>query len=193
VIRAVRRLAAPLAVALALVSVGCGVPAQGSASMIPDSEVPNGLRESSPADPGPAVDRQPIELWFADDEVLVNTRHVVPAPANASAALTELLAGPTAGERSSGLRSAIPDADAVVAVETARGGAVVELSTAFADIPVPDQVLAVGQLVLTLTDLRGIGRVSFVVGGEPVAVPLPNGDTSSDPVTRDDYLALTST
>ena len=102
-----------------------------------------------------------------------------------------MLAGPSTSEQDESLRSAIPDPSAVVDVSVAGGVATVNLTAAFSEIPANDQVLAVGQLVLTLTDLRGIGRVRFVVDDVQVAVPLPNGETSEDSVSRDEYLVLT--
>jgi hypothetical protein len=39
-----------------------------------------------------------------------------------------------------------------------------------------------------LTDMRGVGRVNFTIDGQPVSVPLPSGGSSSEPVTRDDYI-----
>ncbi|MEY4230277.1 MAG: hypothetical protein RLZZ362_1126 [Actinomycetota bacterium] len=186
-----RCVAGALVAGVACVLVGCGVPRQQAAESIPEREVPVGLRSSEPVNDQATVDREPVDLWFSRDGRLMSARHVIPSPVTASVAIAELLAGPTEDEQSDGLRSAIPDAAVVVSVETSRGGATVELSSGFGDIPVADQVLAVGQLVLTLTDLRGVGRVSFVVDDEAVTVPLPTGETAPGAVVRDDYLLLT--
>ncbi|MEX0847413.1 MAG: GerMN domain-containing protein [Ilumatobacteraceae bacterium] len=131
-----------------------------------------------------------MDIWLVRDDELVTTRHLIEAPATAQAALTELLAGPTSAEQERSLRSAIPDASVVIDVELLRGVATVDLSPSFSDIPAQDQVFAVGQIVLTMTDLRGVGRVRFVVDDAQIAVPLPSGDTSEDTVSREDYLAM---
>jgi spore germination protein GerM len=49
-----------------------------------------------------------------------------------------------------------------------------------------EQLLALGQLVFTLTDQPGIGGVEFSLEGEPVDVPLADGTTQDGPVSRDD-------
>ena len=100
------------------------------------------------------------------------------------------LSGPTEAEQNRSLRTAIPGAAAVVEVSVARGVATVTLTPAFSEIPAADQVLAVGQIVLTLTDQRGIGRVRFVVDDASIAVPLPSGETSGDSVSRDEFIEL---
>lgn len=176
---------------VALVILGsCGVPLESSPEAIPAEDLPDGLRAPASTEPAEVVDREPVDVWFVRDAVLRPSRHRVDPPVTPQAALAELLSGPTEAEQNRALRSAIPDADAVIAVDVAGGLAIVELAPTFADIPASDQVLAVGQIVLTLTDQRGVGRVRFVVEEDTIAVPLPSGDTADDSVSRDDYLAL---
>ncbi len=115
----------------------------------------------------------------------------MPRPVTASEVVASLGEGPTAAEIDRGLRSAIPDATMVVSAEVAGGTATVELAADFSEIPPGDQVLALGQLVLTLTDLRGVGRVRFQVAGAPVATPLPDGTSTDDSVSREDFRSLT--
>jgi len=52
-------------------------------------------------------------------------------------------------------------------------------------------LLAVGQFVLTLTDLRGVGSVQFTVDGVPAAVPTPTGESTEQPAFREQFLELT--
>ncbi|MEO7370053.1 MAG: GerMN domain-containing protein [Ilumatobacteraceae bacterium] len=64
------------------------------------------------------------------------------------------------------MRSAILDPEAVAAVEVHGDIATVRLTPTFSDIPAADQLVAIAQFVLTLADLRGIGRVGFRIGDE---------------------------
>ncbi len=176
---------------LALVAVpliACGVPDESTARLVPKGAIPDALDPSNTV-PDLVVDRQrTINLWFVRDEQLVRVRRTVPASTSPEMVIADLLAGPSDVERRDSLRSAIPDAAALGQVSFSRGEAIVDLSPGFAEIPPADQLLAVSQLVLTLTDMRGVGQVSFHVGGAPVSVPLPTGGSSNDPVTRDDYI-----
>jgi hypothetical protein len=178
--------------ALTSLSLGCGVPGESTPRVLSESELPDGLRPVSTSPDATTREQEVIDVWFVRDGSLARARHSVPSPADASIAVDEVLAGPSASEQGESLRSAIPDPEAVVGVTVGRGVATVDLRAAFAEIPASDQVLAVGQLVLTLTDLRGIGRVEFQVNGEQVPVPLPNGEPSEGTVSRDDYLSLTT-
>ncbi|HRB03291.1 MAG TPA: GerMN domain-containing protein, partial [Ilumatobacteraceae bacterium] len=150
---------------LALAS--CGFPAQGEPQQLGDSELPNGLRPSDTAVPTTVVDTEAATLWFVSDNRLVAVRHRLAIPVTIEMIALDLLAGPNPAEESRGLRTATPDTAAVLEVTLNRGSAVVQLSDAFADIPASDQVLAIGQLVLTLTDFRGVGSVQFVRNDEP--------------------------
>ena len=70
------------------------------------------------------------------------------------------------------------------------GTATVQLAQEFLDIAPGDQVLALGQVVMTLTDLRGVGRVRFEIDGEAVATPLPDGTSTEDSVSREEFRSL---
>ena len=173
---------------LAVLLLGCGVPDESTARLVPQGAIPDALDPSNSV-PVTSVERQrTINLWFVRDGRLVRVRHTVPASTSPEMVIDALLAGPTDDERGDSLRSAIPDSAAIGDVTFSRGVANVSLSPGFSEIPAGDQLLAVGQLVLTLTGMRGVGLVSFTVDGAPASVPLPNGETSADPVSRDDFV-----
>ncbi|MEP7202819.1 MAG: GerMN domain-containing protein [Ilumatobacteraceae bacterium] len=131
-----------------------------------------------------------MDLWFVLDDHLAKVRHLIALPITAETVVQELLAGPTDAERSTSLRSAIADSAALDSVAVSGGVATVRLTPTFADIPAADQMLAIAQLVLTLTDLRGVGRVGFAIDDTTPPVPLPDGSSSTGTVSRDDYAQL---
>ncbi len=185
-----RRTTIAVLVACASALMACGVPTSERVESIPADQLPQGLRPTDSTIEATPVDQEPIDIWLVRDDLLVASRHRVDPPVDPQRALDELLRGPTPAEQNRSLRSAIPDASAVVAATIERGVVTVDLAPAFADIPASDQLLAVGQIVLTLTDLRGVGRVRFVVDEAQIAVPLPSGESSDESVSRDDYLTL---
>jgi spore germination protein GerM len=174
----------------AILLTACGVPSDSSARLVPEERVPEALRSEDTAPPTSLAQGEPADLWFVRDDRLARVRHTVASPVTPAAVVQELLAGPTDEERSNALRSAIPDAAALDSVEVGGGVATVRLTPTFADIPAADQLLAIAQLVMTLTDLRGIGRVGFTIGDTSPPVPLPDGASSSGTVSRDDYIVL---
>ncbi len=168
------------------VLVGCGFPEQDSSVPVGIDE-PTGLEITVPGDPSIV---ETITTWFVSETVLVPLSRRVPAPADATTAVAAVTAGVSASEASRGLRSAIPDPTMVTGADLIRGTAVVALASEFLDIPSGDQVLALGQLVYTLTDLRGVGRVRFEINGDSVVIPLPSGESTADSVSRDDFAPL---
>ncbi len=184
-----------IAAATAVLSlVACGAPT-GTPEAIPQAEVPEALREVSEATEPPSATEPPQEqvtIWFSRDDRLVASLHRVPDTPTVTSAIEELLRGPSEADRERGLRTTIADPEAVGAVSLARGTAAIELTTLFTELPASDQVFAIAQIVLTATDLRGVGRVRFLLDGQEVAVPLPDGTTSTETVSRDDYLSLTA-
>jgi len=180
---------AALGVLCALVT-SCGVPSQSSQKPINESDIPAGLRPLDPDAETESNQVQRIDVWFVREGHLASVSHLVISPASPSAVLADLLAGPTDFEQSRSLRSAIPDPDVVNEVVIVRGVATVAISAGFTDIPANDQVLAIGQVVLTLTGLPGVGRVRFAIDENIVAVPLPSGDATNESVSRDDFADL---
>ncbi|HNJ97140.1 MAG TPA: GerMN domain-containing protein [Ilumatobacteraceae bacterium] len=177
---------APIALCVALTA-SCGFPEQGQSEAI-DVNI-NTIPDAEPT--VPVVDPQEtVRVWMVSDTTLISAERTLPLPTQPTDVLAALAAGVTADESAKGLRSAIPDSSMVIDATVAGGTAIVVLRGSFLDIPADDQVFAVGQIVFTLTDLRGVGRVRFEIDGEPVAVPLPNGDSSQDAVSRDDFSDL---
>ncbi|TFH20413.1 MAG: hypothetical protein E4H05_02360 [Acidimicrobiales bacterium] len=63
----------------------------------------------------------------------------------------------------------------------------------FDQVPSTQQTEAIGQIVLTmLSSLRGVGQVTFTLGGEAIAVKKGNGQLSDigEPLSYDDYSNL---
>ncbi|HEX2849142.1 MAG TPA: GerMN domain-containing protein, partial [Acidimicrobiales bacterium] len=49
-----------------------------------------------------------------------------------------------------------------------------------------EQVLALAQIVFTLSEIPDVARVQFTLAGSPIEVPTPAGSTTG-PVTRDAF------
>jgi len=110
---------------------------------------------------------------------------------NAAGAVVEMtIAGPTPAEQRSGLWSAVPTATNLTGLDVVDGVATIDLSAEFALIGGLDELLALGQLVLSLTALSDVRAVTFEIGGTRVSVPLPDGALVARPLTPEDYSEL---
>jgi hypothetical protein len=140
--------------------------------------------------PTTIVQTEPVRLYFIASGQLTYVATPLPAPAALGQIVAALQDGPPPGDLGRGLRSAVPAANVAEIKVTSNnsGVALVELPTTFFDnISLSDQRLVTAQLVLTLTDSRGIGQVQF-----NIAVPKPNSEVapSGQLLARADFLSL---
>ena len=178
----------------------CGVRLDAAPQPIPSGAIPTvSAPTSASASPTvPSAGR--VRVWFVQEDGLVPvvtdlSREPLVAPGDVVAALA---AGPPPEQADEGVRSLVVDpitdvplasvsADAPV---TGAGSVVVVLAPAASALPPGEQVLLLGQLVLSLTG-AGYASVTFVdEAGALAAVPLPGGRLLDRPAVARDYAGL---
>jgi len=133
-----------------------------------------------------------LEVWFArtDGLVAVHRTHQ-PTQRVATAAIEDLLSGPTAEERASGLGSAVPDGTRLLGIGIRNGVATVDLTSEYqsggGSLSMQTRL---GQVVYTLTQFPTVQKVSFRLDGSPVNVFSNEGIVLDHPVSRTDYANL---
>lgn len=178
--------------AVAVVTTGlaaCGVPRDEEPRAIPAHRVPFGLLDrqtlASPSPDGEGFEE--VVVYLVARERLASVTRRVQGPVTDETALSALLAGPTAEEARNGLRSAL---DPAVKVSTkGRSGVVaaVDLGETFSTTGASDEILAVAQIVYTMTARTGVEAVRFIVSGQPIEVPAGDGTLRSAPLRRTDF------
>ena len=109
----------------------------------------------------------------------------------ASAAVSALLAGPTAAETGRSITTAVPDGSQLLGLSIANGIATVDLSAEFESGGGSDSVLTrLGQMVYTLTQFPAVKSVVFQIEGVTSKTFSSEGVVLDKPVTRADYVAL---
>lgn len=198
-----------VAVVVVLLLSACGVPTgKDTFSEIPSEEIPLGLDATSTTSTSTTtttvvdvpettllettttIRLEPVQIYFLSRGRLQPVPFDLP-PGSAPDQIADVLeAGPPPGIA---LDTLIEDGLIVGAV-TASGILTVDLDPAtFARVPTTQQTEAIGQIVLTmLSSLRGVGQVTFTLGGQPIAVKKGNGLSSDvgQPVSYDDYRNL---
>ena len=132
------------------------------------------------------VQLEQVRLYFITSGQITYVTSTTSFPAALPTILSALQDGPPEGIV--GLRSALPPTATIVVTTDGSGIANVELPPDFfVNIPVGDQQLVIAQLVLTLTDSRGIGQVIF-----NQAVPKSNGELTpaGQPLSYRDFQSL---
>ncbi len=212
-----RRLMAAWAPVL-LVVAGCGVPLEDSAQALPPEVIPppvvaptqspsaspsptSGSGSSQAATTTPLPTESPavelVDWYFIREDGLVPLASDVAVPTDAQTVLDGLAAGPPV---ETGLRSVVVDpltGTALVSVfaptgdtELPTASVTIAVANAFSSLPPTEQVLLLGQVVLSLSS-AGFTTVSVVdAAGAPLAVPLPDGRLLDRPATALDYASL---
>ncbi len=187
----------------------CGVPTGGDTfGEIPPDQIQFGLDATSttsttststtlPTTPATTmlettttIRLEPVQIYFLSRGRLQPITIDLPPGSSPDQVADVLEAGPPPGIA---LDTLIRDGLIVSAVETA-GVLAVDLDPATFDrVPSSQQTEAIGQIVLTmLSSLRGVGQVTFTLGGEPIPVKKGNGLLSDigEPLSYDDYSNL---
>ena len=160
---------------------GCGMRAQREPVTI-DLPVPT-APTARPAPGGP----RSVTVYLLRDDRLEAVRRSA-ADRSVATAVQLLTAGPTSREGSAGLRTAVPVESVTVAgTDPATGTVVVEVTADFVATTGTNQLLAVAQVVWTVTESPDVRRVRMTSDGSPIDVPTDEGLTQ-DPVGRDDYV-----
>jgi spore germination protein GerM len=203
---------AVIIVSLVALIVSCGIPDSGGVSRIADKDVgglsdtlpttttsttPPTIETTIPVETSPPTTAavEDVTLYFISGGVLVP----VPSPIAKRARVNQILSALQGGvpkEGSDGLRTAVPTAALpITATEDGSGVATVDLPSGFYDqIPPEDQLLVIGQIVLTLTEIPGIGQVLFKQNDQLVSVNRVSGlSDPTQPLARRDYASLLDT
>jgi len=193
----------------ALLMTGCGVPLQDSAQPLPPEVIPPPVvsptetpAPSPTATPSPTSTQSPaielVDFFFIREDGLVPLPSDITSPTAPEVVLEGLTSGPPP---ETGLRSVVVDpltgnalvsvfvpSDPEVALPTA--DVTIAVGSAFGSLPSAEQVLLLGQVVLSLSS-AGYSTVSVVdEAGSPLAVPLPDGRLLDRPATALDYASL---
>ncbi len=160
-------------------------PASGAAATAP------GPPAVSPAAGTPVPDTTSLQVYFFDGDRLIPVQREVPATvAVARAAMTALLAGPTAAEAGGSvpLGSEIPPGTTLLGVSVGGGTAVVDLSGAFQSGGGSASMFGrLAQVVYTLTQFPTVTGVTFRLDGRPVTTFSSEGIVLSGPSGRADF------
>ena len=182
--------------AVLLVAVGCGgLEAQDRDHPLAAGEVPYDLLEgpttSTTVAPPTTTSTLPwrTNLWYIGGDRLVPAPRQLRDQPEVEQVLRLLLRGPSEEDLSL-VRSALDPGDALVVGPPTDGQLTIDLASDFGRRSPSEQVLGLGQLVFTVTEVPGVGRVVFRINGTGLAVPLPNGQLAQRPVSRDDYAVL---
>lgn len=184
---------ASLLLAVAALGAGCGIPPDDRASLAAPGSVPYDLLGAGPAataTTSPAALTEKATIFLVQGERLAPVQRELPAPVSVASMLEALAAGPTVTEVQLGLRTALLAPGLMRSGGVSGGIATIDLGQPFTEIAGRDQIVALAQIVSTVTGLPGVGRARFTLEGQPVGVLRGDGAVTTETVSRDDYATL---
>jgi Sporulation and spore germination len=173
-----------------LLLVACGISPDSSPQPINRKDVPYGLLDRPPATTPVSIPDAFVTIYLDGVQRLVAVSRPVPAPASVRGALVALGQGSTTAEAAQGLVSPISTAVPLLLVNLGAASATVDLSRSFANLGEQEEIVAVAQLVYTMTSFPGIRMVVIKIDGSVATVPTGTGTVTKKPVSRSDYLSL---
>ncbi|HVT64240.1 MAG TPA: GerMN domain-containing protein [Mycobacteriales bacterium] len=176
-----------LPVVAALAATSCGVPGPGHAHLIDRSTVPYGLLDSRPLTPSPPRSGPTAPIYLVDGDRLVARSRRITGLNVPAEALRSLLVGLTPAESADGLVSDVPAQTRLYSLDLEGSVATVDLSATFGAAGGSQQVLAVAQIVYTVTASRYIKAVRFSLAGRPIEVPNGSGSLAPGARSRADF------
>ncbi|MEO8267809.1 MAG: GerMN domain-containing protein [Ilumatobacteraceae bacterium] len=204
-----------ISVCLVALLVACGIPDNGQVSTIQSKDLrqlgdtlPSTSTSTTPpttivpttsttiVDTATTIATDDVTLYFISGVQLKGYPRPLAKPTGVDSVLFALQQGPPAGQPGVGIRSAVPTREQalITSTEDNSGVATIELPPGFFQQTLPeDQLFAIGQIVLTVTEVGGIGQVLFTQAGLPLQVPrAPTGGLSNgtEPLARRDYVDL---
>jgi spore germination protein GerM len=176
-----------------LLAVGCGVPPDDHATLAAPGSVPYDLlgeEQAATATTQLAAQTERATIFLVQGERLAAVQRELPAPVSVESVLETLAAGPTATEVQLGLRTALLAPGLMRSGGVSGGIATIDVGQPFTEIAGRDQIVALAQIVSTVTGLPGVGRARFTLDGQPVGILRGDGAVTTETVSRDDYATL---
>ncbi len=172
---------------------GCGIPPDDRATLAQPGSVPYDLLGDGPAATATtqlASQTEKATIFLVQGERLAPVQRELPAPVSVDTLLEALAAGPTTTEVQLGLRTALLAPGLMKSGGVSGGIATIDLGPPFTEIAGRDQIVALAQIVSTVTGLPGVGRARFTLDGQPVGILRGDGAVTTETVSRDDYATL---
>jgi hypothetical protein len=131
---------------------------------------------------------QPVYIVDATGHLAPSSR-IVPTPPTLASVLRELVIGPTDIETATGYTSALPSNLVILQAVVKKGIGYIAVADPLSSLPVRQQVLALGQLAMTASDVGATKGIEITVAGVAQPSLLPDGDTATV-ITASDYKSL---
>jgi spore germination protein GerM len=176
------------ALVAAVSAAGCGVSTESRPEGIDVTLVR--VADRGTAEATARLDEPVRDIYLTRGRRLVRESRRVPAYSGIAGSLQALSRGPTAGEAGRGIGTALPSGAGPLTALVSDGVARVQLPESYGNVRLSEQVVAVAQIVYTVTSIDGINRVEFEIAGNPIEVPGDRGRLHDASVSRADYSSV---
>jgi spore germination protein GerM len=132
-------------------------------------------------------------VYLIRDGGLISRGRVVDDALSLGRSIELLVEGPSVDEISAGYRSGLTNrADLIIDSRIEQDIALIALDEGLDSFSGDEQILILGQIVLTSLTVPGVSAVQFLRSNEPLSVIAPNGNSLVGPIVRSDFAVLLS-
>lgn len=171
----------------AMLTIGCSFGPENTSQVIPESQQQKLDESTSSNETGSGLGRVYLQRTESTGGTILAgvQRNLSTDPFDV---VQVLLNGPIEAEQDAGLRSAIPASTELLSARYVASDLVrVDLTSEIFQATGDDLVSSVAQIVLSLSDIRGIQRVIIAVNGQVNEWPKGDGSLTSQPLTAFDF------
>ncbi len=179
---------ASIAVLAVAIASGCSITPEKTARPLDDNYR---ITLDSKATPSVQTPTEAAIIYLVQGPDLIRRTRVAVGPLTPVSVLDIVANGPTDGERDSGIRSALGSTPLVIdSISSTDTTMILDLATGFAELPGEEQMLLIGQIVLSMFENFSVRSISVTLAGQPTAVLGPEGNLIERPILPSDYRPL---
>lgn len=139
----------------------------------------------------PSIDQQSIVVYLIKEMGLRAESAIVETPISAQSVIDALTSQLGSEVLSKGLRSSLTARDDLIKnIETIESTTIIDLDTNFDQLPGDEQLLMLGQIVLSILSNTNSTSVKFTSLGSPLTIQDANGNLIDGNAMRSDYIDL---
>lgn len=182
-------------VTLVCLLASCSIRGENVDHVLPsDTYVVNFPTTETTLTPAPTpVSKVGVIIYMIFEDGLLGRSRLIEPTSDPEIVIELLATGPDSYETAAGIRSGLFSEVALITSVGIDGRAIViDLEKSFADVPGGEQILILGQIVLSLFAFSDIEGVQFTMESQPVSVVGASGKSIDRLITRSDFAILLS-
>ena len=169
----------------------CGLSGNSSVELLDEANYSVSISSPPSTNPPPNQLQESVVIYLISGSGLRTQSLIVPSPITAEAVITALNGPFDENVKARGLRTGFYESsDLITNVSTVGSVATIDLSESFNELPGDEQLLILGQIVLSIIANTDITSINFTSNNIAIKIPNANGKLIQGSATRADFVDL---